>query len=129
MKPPEAVLPPFAIDPDVARAAIIDKRFYLDHDVWRLALERVFTRSWQWIGDLRDVATPLALSPRELLPGSLDEPLLLSRDGRRGRGAERAVRHPLTFLCRRAVFADARAWRASLPQAARGGARSKVGLG
>lgn len=71
---------PFTIQPDVARAATIHKRFYLDEDVWRLALERIFARSWQWIGDLRDVAAPLALSPREVLPGSLDEPLLLVRD-------------------------------------------------
>ena len=70
----------FAIDPDLARAATIDKRFYLDPDVWRLARERVFARSWQWIGDLADVARPLALSPRTLLPDALDEPLLLARD-------------------------------------------------
>lgn len=71
---------PFLVNPDVAHAATIDKRFYLDADVWKRSLQRVFERSWQWIGDLGDVAQPLALSPRELLPGSLDEPLLLARD-------------------------------------------------
>src|SRR5262245_1107918 len=75
-----AVMTPFTINPDVVRATTIDKRFYLDHDIWRLALERVFARSWQWIGNLSDVAAPLSLSPRELLPPSLDEPLLLARD-------------------------------------------------
>ena len=70
----------FSIHPSVAQAATIDKRFYLDDEVWRLALERVFARSWQWVGDLADVAEPLSVSPRELLPGSLDEPLLLARD-------------------------------------------------
>lgn len=70
----------FTIDPDVARAATMDKRFYLDPEVWQLAMARVFERSWQWIGDLADVAAPLALSPRELLPGSLAEPVLLARD-------------------------------------------------
>jgi len=35
----------FAIDPDVARAATIDERFYLDDEVWQLARERVFARS------------------------------------------------------------------------------------
>jgi len=59
---------------------MLDKRFYLDESLWRLALERVFAPSWQWLGDLADVTAPLALSPRELLPGSLDEPLLLARD-------------------------------------------------
>jgi len=69
-----------SIDPDVARAAAIAKRFYLDESLYRLSLERVFARSWQWLGDLSDLATPLTLSPRDLLPGSLDEPLLLARD-------------------------------------------------
>jgi choline monooxygenase len=70
----------FTIAPDIERAATIDKRFYLEPEVYRQSLERVFARSWQWLGDLRDVADPLALSPRTLLPGSLDEPLLLARD-------------------------------------------------
>ena len=47
---------------------------------YALARERIFARTWQWIGDLADVAAPGALSPRELLPGLLDEPLLLARD-------------------------------------------------
>jgi choline monooxygenase len=70
----------FAIGTDIAGAATIAKDFYLDEAVYAQALERVFARSWQWIGDLADVQPPLALSPRELLPGSLDEPLLLARD-------------------------------------------------
>ncbi len=72
-------LPP--IDPDPARAKTLDKQFYLDEAVYRQSLERVFARSWQWLGDLADVAPPLSLSPRDLLRGSLDEPLLLARDG------------------------------------------------
>jgi choline monooxygenase len=42
--------------------------------------ERVFARTWQWIGDLGDVAEPQSLAPRTLLPGCMDEPLLLARD-------------------------------------------------
>jgi choline monooxygenase len=71
----------FAVGADVAAAATIAKDFYLDAAVHAQVLDRVFARSWQWIGDLADVQQPLALSPRELLPGSLDEPLLLARDG------------------------------------------------
>jgi choline monooxygenase len=73
-------MPRFTIDTDVTQAYALDKRFYLDPDVARLTQERVFERSWQWIGDLAEVAQPLALSPRALLPGSADEPLLLARD-------------------------------------------------
>ena len=40
----------------------------------------MFARTWQWIGDLSDVEAPDSLSPRDLLLGALDEPLLLARD-------------------------------------------------
>lgn len=70
----------FVVDPDVAVARTLDKAFYLDADVFALARERIFARSWQWLGTLADVAAPGSLAPRELLPGLLDEALLLARD-------------------------------------------------
>lgn len=70
----------FDIDPDVTRARTLDKRFYLDPEAWALARERIFARAWIWLGDLADVQAPASLSPRTLLPGLLDEPLLLARD-------------------------------------------------
>jgi len=70
----------YAVDPDIAVAATIDSAFYRDESAYALARERIFSRTWQWIGDLADVAAPGSLSPRPLLPGSLDEPLLLARD-------------------------------------------------
>jgi choline monooxygenase len=71
----------FDIDPDITTASTLDKRFYLDESAYAQARERIFARSWQWIGDTTDVAAPASLSPREMLPGLLDEPLLLARDG------------------------------------------------
>jgi choline monooxygenase len=70
----------FDVDPDITRAATLDSAFYRDLATWDLARERVFARTWQWIGDLADVAAPQSLSPRDLLPGLIDEPLLLARD-------------------------------------------------
>lgn len=102
----------FRIDPDVARATTIDKRFYLDDTVWQRTLERVFARSWQWIGDLHDVAAPLALSPRDLLPGSLDEPLLLARDaGGRLRCLSNVCTHRGKLVVEAAGHADAQGLR------------------
>jgi choline monooxygenase len=66
--------------PDTARAETLDKAFYLDPAVQPLQHERLFARSWQWLGDLQALAEPGSLAPRELLSGCLDEPLLLSRD-------------------------------------------------
>ncbi|MBK8072523.1 MAG: Rieske 2Fe-2S domain-containing protein [Ramlibacter sp.] len=54
--------------------------FYRSDAAWTLARERVFVPSWQWLGHLGEVAATQTLAPRTLLPGSLDEPLLLARD-------------------------------------------------
>jgi choline monooxygenase len=70
----------YAVDPDITVASTIDSAFYCDETTHALVRERIFARTWQWIGDLDDVATPGSLSPRMLLPGMLDEPLLLARD-------------------------------------------------
>ncbi len=71
---------PYHVDPDIAVAATLESRFYRDADANAACRERVFARSWQWLGDLADVTQPGSLSPRDLLPGLLDEPLLLARD-------------------------------------------------
>ena len=70
----------YAVDPDITKASTIDARFYHDAAAYALSSERIFARTWQWIGNLGDVATHGALSARELLPGLLNEPLLLARD-------------------------------------------------
>lgn len=75
-----AALPAFHVDPDIRSASTIDKRFYLDEAVYAASRERIFDRSWQWIGDLADMDGAGALSPREMLPGFMDESLLLARD-------------------------------------------------
>ena len=71
----------YAVNPDITAASTIDSAFYRDADAYAIARERIFARTWQWIGDLRDVAAPGSVSPRELLPGFMEEPLLLARDG------------------------------------------------
>ena len=70
----------YAIDPDITVAATLPGAFYADAAAFAAMRERVFARSWQWIGGVADVAEPGSLSPRDLLPGHLDEPLLLARD-------------------------------------------------
>ena len=70
----------YAIDADIATASTLPGRFYSDADTFAALRERAFARTWQWLGDLADVASPQSLSPRDVLPGFLDEPLLLARD-------------------------------------------------
>lgn len=70
----------YFIDADITRAGTLDARFYADAAAWEASRTRIFARSWQWLGDTFDVREPESLSPRDLLPGLLDEPLLLARD-------------------------------------------------
>ena len=70
----------YAVDEDIRVAATLDAGFYRDEAAYAATRERVFARTWQWIGDLGDVAATESFAPRELLPGLVDEPLLLARD-------------------------------------------------
>ena len=70
----------YQIDPDITTAATLNSAFYSDAATFKLATEKIFARSWQWTGALDDVQQPSSVAPRELLPGLLNEPLLLARD-------------------------------------------------
>jgi choline monooxygenase len=70
----------YSVEADITRAATLPAAFYRDEAAYAMARDRVFARTWQWIGDLADVDAQASLSPRDLLPGLLDEPLLLARD-------------------------------------------------
>lgn len=72
---------PYAVDADIARARTLDASFYASEEALAQARDKIFARTWQWLGDARDVHASGSLSPRTLLPGLLDEPLLLARDG------------------------------------------------
>src|SRR4029450_12364664 len=70
----------YAVDADITVAATLDPSFYSDPAAWALASARIFARTGPWIGDLANFTRPESLAPRILLPGLLDEPLLLARD-------------------------------------------------
>ena len=62
----------YTVDPDIACAATLDPAFYTDEAAYAAVRERVFARTWQWLGDLdrrratRDAvaARPAARHPR-----------------------------------------------------------------
>lgn len=98
----------YFIDPRIDIATTLPGTFYADDAAWRAAKERVFGRTWQWLGDLRDVVHSRSLSPRTLLPGSLDEPLLLVRDASGTlRCMSNVCTHRGNILVREACRADA----------------------
>ena len=70
----------FSIDPDIRKAATLPDSFYRDASVFEALREKVFYRTWQWIGDDRKLAEKGAALPFTLLEGFLDEPMVLTRD-------------------------------------------------
>ena len=83
---------PFAIDGDIRRAATLRADVYHDPHWYHLQQERIFARSWQWIGDASRLRTPGRVVPFTLLEGCLDEPLVLTHD-------DDGVRHCLSNVC------------------------------
>ncbi len=66
----------FTIDPDIRRAQTLPSSFYNDKRFFELSKEKIFARSWQFAGRLDEFE---CLRPITLLPGVLDEPILLSK--------------------------------------------------
>jgi choline monooxygenase len=70
----------FEIDADITRASTPPSRVYHDPAEFAVQRDRIFARSWLHAGDAGRVRAPGHVLPFTLLPGCLDEPLLLSRD-------------------------------------------------
>lgn len=68
-------------DPDIGRALTPPRELYFDPRFFELQRERIFARSWIPIDAAADVAAAGSTRPLTLLPGCLNEPLVLVRDG------------------------------------------------
>jgi choline monooxygenase len=70
----------FSVDPNIAKAKTIHTDVYTSAAVFEQCKESIFASSWQFIGSEDLVPMPGDVHPFTLLPGLLDEPLLLTRD-------------------------------------------------
>ncbi len=68
------------VDPRLEQASTLPSAFYKDPAYFELSKDRIFSRSWQWIGDLDAVKVPGAVWPQTLLEACLDEPVVVTRD-------------------------------------------------
>lgn len=73
-------MPRFSINPDIALARTPHTDLYTDPVLFELIKEKLFTPSWQFIGDTDLISGAADAYPFTLLGGFLDEPLVLVRD-------------------------------------------------
>jgi choline monooxygenase len=69
----------FDIDPDIRVAKTLPARVYADPDLFRAQRDRVFARTWQYAAHDDVVKVAGQVHPFTLVPGMLDEPLVLAR--------------------------------------------------
>jgi choline monooxygenase len=69
----------FTIETDISKAETLPASFYRDKDLFESIKEKVFLKSWQWIGDENLVKLPQSVHPFVLLDGYLTEPLLITK--------------------------------------------------
>lgn len=65
--------------PDIKQSHTIESDFYRNPAVYQQVIEKVLLHSWQWIGD-KQLMREYNAVPITLLEGSVDEPLLLTKD-------------------------------------------------
>ncbi|HKW78878.1 MAG TPA: aromatic ring-hydroxylating dioxygenase subunit alpha [Candidatus Limnocylindria bacterium] len=70
----------FTIDADIRAARTLPARVYSDPEIFRAQRERIFARTWQYVAHADVVKVPGQVYPFTLMPGTLDEPLVLARD-------------------------------------------------
>jgi len=70
----------FQVDEDISVARTIHTDFYTDALIFKETAEKIFSKSWQFIGDRNLVGQAGSCHPFTLLENFLDEPLLLTRD-------------------------------------------------
>jgi choline monooxygenase len=71
-------MPHFTVDADIRKAKTLASDFYTDERFFELSKEKIFSRAWHFLGRTDEFES---LKPETLLPGVLDEPVLLSKNG------------------------------------------------
>jgi len=86
------------VDADITRAETLPGEAYRSRELHARIIERVFAPSWQLAPDA-GLTPPGSLSPFSLLPGTLDDPLLLVNDGGMLRCLSNVCTHRGAILC------------------------------
>jgi len=71
---------PFFVDPNIAQAKTIAKTFYTNPVYFELTKEKIFAKTWQYIGHKGLLPQAEMACPVNLLAKYLDEPLVITSD-------------------------------------------------
>jgi len=71
---------PYHIDPDITKAETLPAEFYKSNAVFNALKEKVFLKTWQWIGDDDLVPLTNTVHPFIFLDNYLGEPLVLCKN-------------------------------------------------
>ncbi len=72
--------PNYQIESNIERAWTLPSAFYANAEEFEKSKNQIFAKSWQFVTWEDTIKVPGSVYPFTLLPGCLDEPLLLSRD-------------------------------------------------
>ncbi len=70
----------FNINENISLAETLPSEFYTDEKYFESSKDKIFSRTWQYAGDINVVKVPGQINPFYLLENFLDEPLILARD-------------------------------------------------
>ena len=70
----------FFIHPDIKKAETLPATFYRDPNIFEEIKEKIFVKTWQWIGDENLIPLSESVFPMTFLENYLNEPIFLSRD-------------------------------------------------
>lgn len=70
----------YQVDEDISTARTLDTSFYTDPTIFDVSREKIFARGLHYVGDRQMLPENGWVHPVNLLPGVLDEPLVLVRD-------------------------------------------------
>ena len=68
----------FDINPDISQANTLSSEFYTDERYFHESKEKIFARSWQFVGTTDEIDN---LKPFTILENFLDEPILITKSG------------------------------------------------
>ncbi len=71
---------PIHVDKNIKQAATLPAAFYNDPNVFDQIKEKIFVKTWHYIADTTALSKNGMVYPFTLLPGVLDEPLVLTKD-------------------------------------------------